>query len=508
MQASAPTEEARVQQDGPAQGSLLSIPTTSTAIEELKEYVAGIRNKYTGYTKIKRFQAVIKEAQKLKLQDLERLAVETGLRCAYEDDIPCAYVLFSGINQTQQLGIKVENLSWSEQRKRELDQEISKLTDTEKEAAKVKLVKEKTRMCHIAVGDLYYRLGSFNEALKCYSRTRDYCSDASHNLDTCVRVIRSSIGADMYDTVQTWINRGFQDNKNGDAVALSQLHAASALTSMHERKYESAADSFLSVGVAFGDSFNDVITCEEVALYGGLCALASFDRNHLRSKVLSNVNFRSMLESAPSVRDMLNEFVNSQYSELSQRLTNMRLRANADLYLGPCFEELVMRIHRRCLKQYILPFSSASLDLMANVFNAPRDEIERSVSQLIVDKEIEATIDREAGFLDIERQDARQQAFRDTLAIGKTFALNLQASILRSNLQQNGLVYTVESPSAPTRMPLHPHQNMRDDDDFPPEEDVGAGATGKSTGTANDSDKESDVEMDDVGDRSAIATPT
>jgi len=39
---------------------------------------------------------------------------------------------------------------------------------------------------------------------------------------------------------------------------------------------------FLEVGPELGNSYNEVIAPQDVATYGGLCALASFDRMELK----------------------------------------------------------------------------------------------------------------------------------------------------------------------------------------------------------------------------------
>ncbi len=51
-----------------------------------------------------------------------------------------------------------------------------------------------------------------------------------------------------------------------------------------------------------GSSFNNVIAAQDVALYGGLCALASFDRPDLRRHIVDNISFRELLELNPEVR--------------------------------------------------------------------------------------------------------------------------------------------------------------------------------------------------------------
>jgi hypothetical protein len=58
----------------------------------------------------------------------------------------------------------------------------------------------------------------------------------------------------------------------------------------------------------------DVVQLEDVALYGGLCALACFSRSELRSKVIDCKSFQLVLELHPRVR-----FVVVPFGFLGQR---------------------------------------------------------------------------------------------------------------------------------------------------------------------------------------------
>lgn len=44
---------------------------------------------------------------------------------------------------------------------------------------------------------------------------------------------------------------------------------------------------FLETGHELGNHYNEVIAPQDVATYGGLCALASFDRMELKAYILS-----------------------------------------------------------------------------------------------------------------------------------------------------------------------------------------------------------------------------
>ena len=50
-----------------------------------------------------------------------------------------------------------------------------------------------------------------------------------------------------------------------------------------------------------GAQYQDVLSAQDVAVYGGLCALASFDRYELRTHVINNVSFRDYMEVNPEV---------------------------------------------------------------------------------------------------------------------------------------------------------------------------------------------------------------
>ncbi|KAL0397858.1 UNVERIFIED_CONTAM: COP9 signalosome complex subunit [Sesamum calycinum] len=75
------------------------------------------------------------------------------------------------------------------------------------------------------------------------------------------------------------------------------------------KKYKLAARKFLETGPELGNNYT-VIAPQDVATYGSLCALASFDRAELKSKVIDNINFRNFLELVPEIRELINDFYN------------------------------------------------------------------------------------------------------------------------------------------------------------------------------------------------------
>ena len=76
-----------------------------------------------------------------------------------------------------------------------------------------------------------------------------------------------------------------------DTVVASQLKASAGLAMLESKQYSLAARKFLDVSPEMGSSFNEVITLRDVAAYGTLCALASFERGELKAKLM-NSNLR------------------------------------------------------------------------------------------------------------------------------------------------------------------------------------------------------------------------
>lgn len=63
-----------------------------------------------------------------------------------------------------------------------------------------------------------------------------------------------------------------------------------------------AARKFVDVSADLGSSFDGVVAPEDIAVYGGLCALATFSREEMKRKVLDNTSFKNFLDLVPQVK--------------------------------------------------------------------------------------------------------------------------------------------------------------------------------------------------------------
>ena len=171
-------------------------------------------------------------------------------------------------------------------------------------------------MGHNDLGVFHYERGDFNTALKCYVRTRDYCTTSKHIIEMCTNVIRASLQMGNFTHVANYITKAESTPDGNDAPLVAQLRVAAGLAYLENKKYKLAARKFLEVPAEHHAVFSDVASAQDVALYGGLCALASFDRAELKEKLIESSSFKAFLELFPQVPASLKRAANACLSTL------------------------------------------------------------------------------------------------------------------------------------------------------------------------------------------------
>jgi hypothetical protein len=91
--------------------------------------------------------------------------------------------------------------------------------------------------------------------------------------------------------------------QENNLAILNRLNCAHGLASLATRKYKCAAKHFLAANLDHCD-IPDLMSTQNVATYGGLCALATFDREELQKQVISSTSFKLFLELDPQLREV------------------------------------------------------------------------------------------------------------------------------------------------------------------------------------------------------------
>jgi COP9 signalosome complex subunit 1 len=267
--------------------------------------------------------------------------------------------------------------------------------DSEVKGYKNNLIRESTRMGHEDLGKHYQALGDLPKAFEAYSRMRADAQTPKHIIDISKHLIEVGIEQRNWIAVTSNVQkiRSVMDAKDADKSLQPFLCAAEGLSSLDTGDYQHAALQFLATDAGMGSTYNTIISPNDVAVYGGICALATMDRNELNKRVLENSSFRTYLELEPHIRRAISFFVNSRYSQCLSVLESYRPDYLLDIHMQKHVDELYYMIRSKSIVQYFIPFSCVTLDSLNEQFAAPGKTIDKELVMMIARKELEARID-------------------------------------------------------------------------------------------------------------------
>jgi COP9 signalosome complex subunit 1 len=249
------------------------------------------------------------------------------------------------------------------------------------------------------LGMHFEAIGNLTQAAEAYGRMRPDVSTSKHIIDVGKHLVRVSIQRREWPMVLANLNK-ITGVQNGEEETSLQpyVRTVKGLGYMGMEKFEDAAKNFLETD-AQGEAkeYNDIVSPNDVAIYGGLLALATMDRKLLQAKVLDNQNFRIFLELEPHIRKAVSLFVNGRYSACLAILESSRPDYLLDVYLQKHVPTIFASIRSKCVVQYFKPFSCVTLESLNAEFSPDGKSIEDELVTMIKSGVLQArinTIDR------------------------------------------------------------------------------------------------------------------
>ncbi|KAF9412064.1 COP9 signalosome complex subunit 1 [Podila epigama] len=411
---------------------------------------------YKGHTKINRLQFIADRCPSLQVEALKMAVLElkNSQTLNVQRFVALVKKLQDAVKTHGQGGAHVPNelltldRAWVDSQAQKAKQLADQL-EGELKNYKRNAIKESIRMGNIELGNHYYECGDLNGAHRSYSRTRDYCTTPKHIIELCMNVIKVSIELGNFPHVLTYVVKaestpGLADDKE---FTKAKLKAASGLSNLDMSKYAAAARDFLSIGEELvANPYSEVISPNDIAVYGGLCALATFTRTELKTRVIDNVGFRQYLDLEPHIRDLIQGFYNSNYAVCLEIMDKWRNDYLLDLHLHSHIETLYTNIRRKALVQFASPFVTVDLTKMAKSFATTVPVLEQELVSLIVSGQIEARIDSQQKILWAKQANKRSNIFEKTKAMGQEYEREAKSLVLRIQMVNHGLV--VKSPAS------------------------------------------------------------
>lgn len=184
-----------------------------------------------------------------------------------------------------------------------------------------------------------------------------------------------------------------------------------------------------------------------MAVFGGLCALATFDRSDLKTDIFENSDCKQFLELVPQVRELLYSFYNSKYTIALDILDSLKVcpysfesDLNLDIFLSEFVNELATHIRKRALVQYFSPFNAVNLNTMALAFKTHLHDLEKELVALISLDLIHARIDSHEKILVAKKQNERKSAYAATKELVEEYQQACNLILMRAQLVRNDIV--------------------------------------------------------------------
>ena len=303
------------------------------------------------------------------------------------------------------------------------------------------------------LGHHYHNIGELSKSNKAYSQMRDFCTTNSHIVIMNMHLINVCIDQHSWFAAQSHVQRirgqsGSQKYPEAEKNS-AKLSTASGLAYMVQAKYKDAAEEFLSTNPRMSqaklddpadeESYNEVLTPNDVAVYGGLCALASMTREELQKRVLDNSGFRNYLELEPHIRRAISYFVSSKYSACLSILDSYKADYLLDIYLQCHIPQLYNKIRSKAIQQYFIPFSCVTLSALATAFNTDEPTVEFELSQMIKRGNIDARLDLVDRVLLARKVDNRSEVHAEALATAEEYERTAHLRLLRMGILSAGL---------------------------------------------------------------------
>lgn len=250
-------------------------------------------------------------------------------------------------------------------------------------------------MANEELGRFFESAGKLSLAHEAFGRMRQDVSTTKHIVDCSLQLGNLALQRGDFAAASvhaTKVSAMPQSDEDKTSSGLAKVLAGVAY--MGQGNYTEAARNLLLIDFATPPStYSHIASPNDIAVYGGLLALATMGRADLQRRVLDNQSFRTFLENEPQVRKAISLFVNGRYSNCLAMLEGNRPEYKLDVYLSGHLDKLFSKIRTKCITQYFIPFSHVTLDSLGEAFAQPDHNLEQELLEMIKQGSLKAKID-------------------------------------------------------------------------------------------------------------------
>ncbi|PIO63651.1 PCI domain protein [Teladorsagia circumcincta] len=334
-----------------------------------------------------------KDIKKQKLDQLQKAIKEHDMAPLYQmicDELGVP------VDKAQLTAMKENNTK----RIKEIEAEI--------EDAENNLGSTEVRQAWLRKFEYYCQIGDKENVIKTFTSTYDKSVGMGYRIDLVFNMIRG-----------------------GDWERKNRLRSYEALYKMSVRDFAGAADLFLEAVPTFGSY--ELMTYENLVFYTVVTSLFALDRPDLRTKVIKCNEIQEQLTGGGAngalipVREYLEAYYGCHYDRFFVQLAALESeRFKFDRYLAPHFNYYSRGMRLRAYEQFLTPYKTVRIDMMARDFGVSRAFIDKELHRLIAAGQLHCRIDAVRGVIEMNHPDSKNYLYKAVIKDGDILLNRIQ----------------------------------------------------------------------------------
>ncbi|CAI2350633.1 unnamed protein product [Caenorhabditis sp. 36 PRJEB53466] len=360
---------------------------------------------------------VDKDVKAQKLAVLQEAIKEFDMAPFYE--LVCADFKIV-VDQTQLASMKAAN-----------QKKITEI-QAEVEDAEKNLGESEVRQGLLRKFEYYCQIGDKDNAQKAYLATYDKTVGMGYRIDLVFAMIRVGLFFLDHHLINKYITKAKElMDQGGDWERKNRLRSYEALYRMSVRDFAGAANLFLEAVPTFGSY--ELMTYENLILYTVITTTFALERPDLRTKVIRCNEVQEQLTGGGlngtliPVREYLESYYDCHYDRFFIQLAALESeRFKFDRYLSPHFNYYSRGMRHRAYEQFLTPYKTVRIDMMAKDFGVSRAFIDRELHRLIATGQLQCRIDAVNGVIEVNHRDSKNHLYKAVIKDGDILLNRIQ----------------------------------------------------------------------------------
>jgi 26S proteasome regulatory subunit N7 len=271
----------------------------------------------------------------------------------------------------------------------------------------------------------FLRIGDKSRAVAAYRETQAKTVGAGPKLELALAMVR--IGFFFEDAALVGESVGAAKQlieQGGDWDRRNRLKVYEAVHLLAQRRFELAAPLLLETLSTYNAA--ELMPFDDFVRVAALAALLHLERRPLREKVAGAAELVKLRAAGDATCRAVDALLDGQYRAYFEALVAMHADHKRSALLASHAAYCLRELRVRGYKQQLASYRSVKLDVMARSFGVSVDFLDRELARFISLGRLPCKIDKVAGVVEMQRPDAKAEAYAQSLKQGDALLNRIQ----------------------------------------------------------------------------------